>query len=355
MVIGTLITIVCGAFLIRYREHKTIVAASPLFCGLILIGNQLVAVSMITWMPSLVSTPMCMARPWILSLGFVLMFAALIVKTHRVYRLFDTGSLRIIVISNKDVGIWVGVIVLAQVVIDIFMVCIETIHSRLTVKDPYRLSNNFYSCTFPTVTKIMFGINVAMIAGLLGWGTWLAYHVRKIPLKSFDESRVIAFSIYNIVVFAAIAIIFHFAIGDNNRHVTFVIHAICCFVGSNLTTCFLFGSKAHAIRSGFAKTTKSNTSSSGGSALHSHSESSMPANYRRSHRATHSANSSSAGSPPKERSKSVAGSPRAKSANPLVASNSLEMVETDPLEAKIAKTQARLDDLIRRRNNTVKQ
>jgi hypothetical protein len=95
--------------------------------------------------------------------------------------------------------------------------------------------------------KVLFGISVAYAFALLVWGTYLAYKIRKVPISIYDESKVIAFSIYNTCFFGIIVIVIQLAIGNSNRYLTFMITAVCCFLGAMVTTGCLFGAKLFAI------------------------------------------------------------------------------------------------------------
>lgn len=160
--VGLLICFGCSILVIFWRNNPFIYGASPVFCGLIIFGSALVILSMVTWMPSLVSTTVCMLRPWFLPLGFIILFGALLAKTYRVDQLFNEKSMEVIAISNWPVAAIVGSFVLVQIVFSSLMIAIGPgIPSRLVVVDAFRPSTNYYACTFNTHAKVIFGFNAA--------------------------------------------------------------------------------------------------------------------------------------------------------------------------------------------------
>lgn len=247
MVLGGIITLFWAGFLFLHWKHKVIVAASPLFCLTILIGSMMVFISIFNWMPNLITDSVCNLRVWLLPLGFMTMFGALIAKTDRIHRLYNTRGISIIVISNTQVALIILIIVVIQAAISILMITVTDLQANLFVVDQYRVSNNYWVCSFSKPLKVLFGINVGYAAILLGWGTYLAYRIRRVPISIFDESKVIGFSIYNTAFFGAIVIVIQLAIGNNNRNVTFMITAVCCFLGAVITISCLFAAKWFAI------------------------------------------------------------------------------------------------------------
>lgn len=259
--IGFAISIGWLIFLIYHWNHDVIRAASPLFCVTIIVGSMIVYGSVFTWMPNLVNSSICATRTWLLPIGFMIMFGALLAKTYRIHVLHNTKTLEVIRVTNLEVAVVVLIIVVIQAIISIMDITIPDLKAMVHVVDQYRISHNFWVCTFDTKLKILFGVNAGYGGLLLGWGSYLAYKVRTVPIAAFDESKVIGFSIYNTGIFAIIVIAIQLAVGNSNRNVTFMVTAICCFLGAAITTCFLFGAKVRAIY--WPSTTSSRSGSSG--------------------------------------------------------------------------------------------
>jgi hypothetical protein len=248
MAAGVAITIAWAIFLVIHRNHRVIVAASPVFCYTILAGSLLVYISIFSWMPNLINDSICNLRPWLLPLGFMTMFGSLLAKTHRIHRLYyANNTTKIMRISNIQVALVILIIVVIQSILSVLMVTVTNLKAQIHLVDPDRVSRNYWVCYWPTSLKILFGINVAYAVALLTWGSYLAYRIRKVPISIYDESKVIAFSIYNTAFFGAIVIVIQLSVANSSRQVTFIITAVCCFLGAVITTSCLFAAKWYAI------------------------------------------------------------------------------------------------------------
>lgn len=253
MAIGGAVILAWTIFLLTHHNHPVMMAASPVFCAGILFGGLMVFVSIFTWMPNLInSTAVCMLRTWLLPLGFMIMFGSMLAKTDRICRIYygiyqSKTAAKVIKISNGQVALIVVAIAIVQCILSVLMTTVTGIESTIHVVDQYRVSNNFWVCSFSKTLKVLFGINVAYGGLLLLWGTYLAFRIRKVPISAYDESKIIGFSIYNSAFFGVIVIVIQLAVGNSNRDVTFIITAVCCFLGAVITTSTLFASKAFAI------------------------------------------------------------------------------------------------------------
>lgn len=260
--IGCLVSIALLVYVIVMREHKIVYASSPIFCCCILVGSIISYTSLVVWMPNLVSTTTCNLRAWLLPLGFTIIFGALLAKTHRVHVLLTLNSTKIIKVKDIHVAFIMFIFISVQIAISVLMVSIGEIKAVVHVQDQYRPSLNYKECTFPSVTKAFMWVNVVGVVGLLCWGSYLVYHIRKIPYAIYDESKSIGFSIYNSFFFSVIILVVHLAIGNKNRDLTYMIMAVACFLSCVITTCCIFIPKIYAVRMYISKTTSTSNSTS---------------------------------------------------------------------------------------------
>ncbi|KAF7731952.1 Metabotropic GABA-B receptor subtype 3A [Apophysomyces ossiformis] len=86
--IGLIMCLAMMILIIVFRRHKTVRAASPLFCCLQLLGLSLGYITLILYLnkPSFAT---CVARHFIMTAGFVLVISSIIAKNYRVYRIFQ--------------------------------------------------------------------------------------------------------------------------------------------------------------------------------------------------------------------------------------------------------------------------
>lgn len=243
--IGIATSLFWMGFVVYNWKDRAIRAASPVFLLALLLGSLIVQISIVTWMPGLVSLGMCRARTWLLPMGFMLMFGSLIAKTFRIDRLYNSRGLNLLVIPNSQVALVIAIIMAIQIVLSILMTSVAPLNPKINIVDPFKVSLNSYVCPFPTATVVLFIINCAYAVGLFVWGSWLAWRIRTIPYSVYDESKVIAFSFYNTAFFAVLAIVIRLAVGvtESNTQLIFMFTAVCSFLGAIITTSTLFIAK----------------------------------------------------------------------------------------------------------------
>lgn len=247
MVLGVLSNVIWAILIITHWNQHIIRASSPVFCLTLLAGGILVHVSLFSWMPNLVNGAMCSLRALLLPLGFMALFGSLIAKSDRIHRIFSSDITASIKISDLQVALVILVILVIQVLLSVLATTVTSLTAKLHVVDEYRVSYNYYVCSASVSLWAIFGINVAYAVLLLGWGTYLAYHIRLIPYGIYDESKTIIFSIYNATFFCTIVIVIQLAVGNNSRELTFMVTAACSFLGVMITTCTLFVPKFKSI------------------------------------------------------------------------------------------------------------
>jgi len=134
--IAIFISLIWAIYTIKNRKDERIIASSPLFMLLILLGSVLLYSSCFAWFPrskiifsphsdfliqfffSVVTKATCILRIWLLDIGFTLLFGALFAKSislyditlfshfssgWRIYHIFYDKTLRVIKISNLEV------------------------------------------------------------------------------------------------------------------------------------------------------------------------------------------------------------------------------------------------------------
>lgn len=245
MSVGVVLSIGLCVFLFVYREYPVIVASSPLFCGLMLAGSIVIYVSNIFWMPNLASGVVCNLRAWLMPIGFMLQFGSLVAKTHRVSRLFNIRTLKVIAISNTQVLAVVLALIGFQCVLSLLMTFVGKIHSDVHVVDVWRPSLNYYECVSNHSLKYMYGVNLACAFLLLVYGSYLAVRVSDVPWQIYNESVVIHYATYTMVFSSVAAAIIQLAVPQ--RFIAYFVMSLFMFSGPCLTLSFLFYSKYRLI------------------------------------------------------------------------------------------------------------
>ena len=199
-IIFLIITILFGFI---FRRHR-FVSSSPLFLIVMIIACILGYGSIYAWFgkPQPVA---CGFQPWLLGLGVILLFAALCSKTFRIWRIFKSPMNKK-VITDLELFILMVIIMIPCVFILFLWTLISTPTATLKEAD----GADHYICatggfTGPPGGFVFFFILVAYAGIVLCFGGFLSIVTRKVP-SAYNESKLIAVSIYNLV-FLSIAII----------------------------------------------------------------------------------------------------------------------------------------------------
>lgn len=188
--------------------------------------------------------------------------------SRRVYTLFTNESMTVFKISDLTVFGIVAALMVPDIILMIVYQVVANPRLELIVVDPYRPSLNYYNCVSnssgATILWVIFGLHMATFVV----GAYLAWQVRLIPFKIYDESKSIAFSIYNVGFFGIIlAVILNVA--QATHYVLFGLLCFLCVAGSLITINILFGSKMYWVTNGFSSTSSgSSRTTSGGRSLH---------------------------------------------------------------------------------------
>merc|ERR1719282_1452508 len=186
--------VIVFGYILKYRRLK---AASPVFLLLILLSIILGYSSVFAWFgkPHPVA---CGFQPWLLGLAAISLIAALVVRTFRVWRIFRFPMSRIRISNSELIGLW-AVVMLPAVVILIIWTIVSTPTAKMKELANHR---DHYVCATGGFTEepgglVFFFVLVAYAALVLLSGAVLSFLARKVPSR-FNESKLLAISIYNI-------------------------------------------------------------------------------------------------------------------------------------------------------------
>ena len=209
IITGILILITCCfiPFVIVFGciiPRKRVRASSPIFLLVIVFSGILGYASTFAWYgkPHPVA---CGFQPWLLGLAVVSLISALCAKTWRIWRIFNKRFSRT-VISDKQLVLFYCIMMAPAILILI----IWTIVSTPTADMENRSDEDHYVCTTGGFTGkpgglVFFFILVGYEALVLLFGAFLSVVTRKVPMF-FNESKLIAISIYNLGFLAVVVI-----------------------------------------------------------------------------------------------------------------------------------------------------
>jgi hypothetical protein len=248
-----LISIALIVFTLVNRNDRFIMAASPLFLCAILVGSIMLYSAFYMWVLHAYSA-LCYLRFWLIGLGFVTMFGALFSKTWRVMKIFTTSDLTVFRVTNAQLALVMAVLLGIEAILLAIWSGTSRPRQLVTVADPIRPSKNTLVCSNGKSGTPMLAILVTYKLAMVFYGIYMSFRIWKIPLKQFNESRPIAFSMYNMLCFGILAFGLQVS-GSISDPAMFIVRSVCLILSTFFTILAIFGPKIAQVmtgRSGFS-------------------------------------------------------------------------------------------------------
>jgi gamma-aminobutyric acid type B receptor len=246
-IVGIIFSISLMFVVIANRKNKIIRASSVIFLVYVLFGTCLSYASIFTWNLSWLDRAACVLTPLLLGIGFTITFGCLFAKSWRIHSLYNDKRLTIKAITDGKLSIITAVVVGIEAIICI-IIAIFGSEPQLIVTDPFRPALWYTDCNVNmTATPIPFAFIIIALgynAILMGYGIYLAVRIRSVPHKVYNESRLLAFVIYVLVIISALITALQF-VSTISREERFIIRSIGIFVANVTTVVVVFGNKIH--------------------------------------------------------------------------------------------------------------
>ncbi len=237
---------------IVWRNKPQIVASSPLFISLIITGGAMMYASLFFWMLETTDF-MCNIRLWLLGVGFVLMFSALLVKTWRVWKIFRDKSLKIIKLDNAYLLKIMAVALAIELLVLGLWSGLYPPYAAPVIVDINRPAVNYKYCasaeTLPFALVLIVYKGLLIIAAVV-----LGFSSRKVR-SEYNESKFVLISVYNIT-FASLLLLVLFAINITDRYIDFVIRSVAILWAVTATLCLMLVPKIYYVVTGSKDPTK---------------------------------------------------------------------------------------------------
>ena len=184
--------------------RRVVRSASPFFLIITIISCIIGYISIFTWFgkPQKVA---CGFQPWLLGLSFLSMIASLCAKNFRIWRIFKSPFDRK-VISDLELIIFWGLLIIPGVIILVVWTIVATPDAvMMNVAGEDHLVCQAEGFTGPIGGIVFFFIFLTYCAFLLIFSGFISIVTRSVP-SLFNESKLIAVSIYNLVFLSVVVI-----------------------------------------------------------------------------------------------------------------------------------------------------
>jgi len=201
-IICIICSILLGILLTSLRNKTAIRSATYPLCMVMVLGGIMIMVSALlkTFTDSeLVS---CQLPPWFLSCGFALALASVLVKNFRLYKIFEVSEvLKVFKVSDTQLVVYSFCATIPNLIILIIWFCLDLPRYDL-VKESDHYVDVCQSSEEWIYKGILYGWNGVILMGCL----YTAVITRNVSTH-FQETRLMAFSIYNVSLCALVIVI----------------------------------------------------------------------------------------------------------------------------------------------------
>ena len=184
--------------------RRVVRSASPFFLLITILSCIIGYISIFTWFgkPQKVA---CGFQPWLLGLSFLSMISSLCAKNFRIWRIFKSPFDRK-VITDLELFVFWGLLIIPGLIILIVWTIVATPNAVImNVDGEDHLVCESDGFTGPVGGIVFFFIFLVYCAFLLIFSGFISIVTRSVP-SLFNESKLIAISIYNLVFLAVVVI-----------------------------------------------------------------------------------------------------------------------------------------------------
>ncbi len=249
---GLIFSIVLGVMNFIWRNTAIIKMGSAKFSSVIIVGviETFILIMLTVIRNSSIMTndsfffKYCIADIWLSLTSFTMVFGCLFLKTYRIHRIFNSNVLaNRKVISDKHLYFALLSLLLVDILLATLWTTIDTpkLEKNLT-RSVMRDQNiiNFYTYKCTSVFQNAWYFTAVIYKGLfLLYGAVLAIQIRGIKESAFNDSKWIAFCIYNIAIMMCVLIPINYAV-DLSLESLVILRSIFLFFAAFLTLGLLF-------------------------------------------------------------------------------------------------------------------
>lgn len=177
-ILGIVLNVVFLVLLLKYWREMVFRASSPVFLCVILLGSTILLAQPWTMIPDAVSDAACHLRPWLLALGFGLLFGAMFAKSWRIWYLFSNQGVSIFKVSDGQLSLIIGIILGVEVLLCVLISSVAQPRAIAVVPDSLRPIYNYSVCSAGTAWNALLGVLGVYNAIIILVGVYLTIRVR---------------------------------------------------------------------------------------------------------------------------------------------------------------------------------
>lgn len=194
--VGLLATIFISIIFVIFRKHKVIKASSREVSTILLVGIFLCYV-MPFFIVAMPSDAICAIRRFGVGFSFSICFSALLIKTNRIFRIFNLHSLKPQkappLISPLSQVLLTFALIAIQILIAVIWLAVET----PSTKTQYFTRYAEKKCGESPITGLSITLSYNFLLLLLS--TYFAFRARKVP-ENFNEAKYINVTLYTLCI-----------------------------------------------------------------------------------------------------------------------------------------------------------
>ncbi|KAJ3156056.1 hypothetical protein HDU89_005620 [Geranomyces variabilis] len=219
----TFVTAASIPLLVIYREHPILKPMSPLFMALSVLGLLMCLMSIFIDAIRIPNRVLCNVYMCVLAVGCGTVVACILVRLHRLYRIFDNRAMHRKAVSNTLLFGYAGVILVGEVILMLIWAgrfpLLANYHADIAA------GREYYECATQDslAAKAMLGAMFAYNAALVLICCWLAYATRNI-YSAYNQAKAIGITIYNIL-FCSILVVLVTYMGSMTKTISFVLRS----------------------------------------------------------------------------------------------------------------------------------
>ncbi|KAL3841859.1 hypothetical protein ACJMK2_019956 [Sinanodonta woodiana] len=250
--IGVVTALAFLAINVIYRNNRTIKMSSPSINNVLIVGSLIMylAVYIVAIDYSVYghqkTTRICMLETWSIAIGFTTVFGSLFSKTWRVYVIFRHTEPKKRNINDKHLLLILALFLSIDLVIlvpwtfinPLFKAEIRNLSSEF--EDNNIILTNILTYCHNDNQSYWFAALYIFKGLLLAFGTFIAWETRMVQVPALNDSKLIGFCIYNVVVVCAFGVTVQHALPSEQTTLQFLLLSICIVFCTTLVLYMLF-------------------------------------------------------------------------------------------------------------------